>query len=399
MEEYLHRRALTQVIGTVDLTERPETKFFLDENIKVTEQFSLFRGECDNQPITVKRIAKQSGRAFLNEEYLLKRLAHHENVIRFLFKVDDPQYFYIITDDHQITLEQYVNTNRVAKMVGAQGLSFIATKDILKQLADAVEFLHGSNILKLNINPRNASIVSQNNGIVKIKMTNFDVAKEMVTTCSVEVPNLSGMEGFVAPEVRRKQQANFSADIYSLGCLYFYAVSAGDLLPQDQEIKLIWKIMKVLLKHKTSDAVLGVNLMKRMLNFNASKRQSIDNVIKHPYFWKTHEIFDLILEAVKISEDENRRQEFQAKLEINQGQVIGENWLEKVDEIVRAEIGKRGRYEGVSLLHLVKVIRNHFAHRISPILAEVMGTDQEGLKNYWLGKFPNLIPHLYRVMK
>lgn len=393
VEDFPTRSSINEEVDIVTLNERPKVVYWKQQASNPVSDSSLFDGTFEKQSITVKRVSKQKSEAALNEIALLSRLVQHECVIRYLCHFDDSKFFYLITDNYQTSLEDY--------MKSFSGRIF-ASKSTFQQLSSAVEFMHQMNILLMNLNPQNVRVVSVNGG-PKLKLANFDVPVDMKTDCTVAVRAFNGMKGFIAPEIKRKQQASFSTDVYALGCLFYYITTDGVQLPQiscvEQKPKLLLKLYHALqAEDKTSDSVLCFQMMRKMLSFISKKRPTIGAVMKFPFFLETHEIFDLILEVAKKLEELDNRKENLAKLEVHKEHIFGDGWKGKIDGEVFDEIVSFSFYDETSVYHLVRAIRNQFAHKRLPKCAQIIGVSDGDLRNYWLGRFPQLIPHLQRFI-
>lgn len=266
--------------------------------------------------------------------------------------------------------------------------------DILCQLANEVQFLHQRNILHLNLNPETVRVVEKN-GKHQIKLTNFSRAVELTSDWKVDIDDFEGMKGFIAPELKFKHKASLSADVFSLGCLFFYVMAGGKTLRQvsknGQEINIgLYKMPS------TSDDALGVRLIKNMVKYHATQRLNIDEVVNDPFFWSTRKIFQLFLDVNKMFEDRAFKVAKKAIMEANKEKVIGSDWKLKLHADVQTSVKN---YDGTSLLDLVRVIRNQYAHRRPDNLVDILGRTDEELKDYFIVKFPDLIHHLIRVMK
>lgn len=387
----------TEVDGIVTLNERPKIVYWNVNSSKknpVLEHSSLFDGTFEKHSVSVKRIAKRMSHAAVNEEKILLRSVDNEHFIRYFCTLQDPEYWYLITDNYEISLDDYVKE----KVNGPK----MPMKTIFQQLASAVEFMHQKNILLLNLNPHNIRFASAN-GSPKVKLTNFETSIQMSGNCKVSMPYYTGMKGFIAPEIKRLQQASFASDIYSLGCIFVYIYTGGDYVPQvdcpQQDWKLSSKLQKEIAKQKDSDGVLCAILMRRMLSFFSKKRLTIAVVREHSFFWNTHEKSDFILEVAIKLEDEVNFGINQVKLELNKVQVMGANWRDRVDAEICAELDKFRPYDGSSLFQLLRAIRNQMVHKRLPKCVEIIGETKEALMDYWLARFPQLIPHLQRVVK
>ena len=354
-----------------------------------SDSIAILNGTFGKRKVLIKRIPKRLNQAALNEVKLVTKIDSHETVIRFLCIVEDSKHTYIVTDKHQVSLRKYVN--------GLMGPPM--NQEVFKQLTNAADYLHRMNIIYFNFNPDDVHVVNRNE-ILRIKLTNFSYSEELPGNFSVYVDSeFKGIDGFIAPEILKQRIATHSSDIYSLGCLFYFMVSRGQILrPQSQMI-----IDRKLLTHlkasmQTCDRILFFNIMTKCLKMLPMDRMSAKAIKEDPYFWSVHETFDLILEVTKALE--NGHKKLQNKLQFNKNKILGADWKTRIGEEVTNELSKTRQYDGQQLFQLVQVIRNHYVHKsLSPVLDSIIGTTKEEVMSYWMERFPLLIPHLYDVMR
>ncbi|CAO1401108.1 unnamed protein product [Diamesa hyperborea] len=342
------------------------------------DESDVFAGTLNSRDVAIRVIKKEFSSEAIKESELLSKLEHHENIIKFHFKLEDLDYIYIITEHYKTSLEDYVEKSEKDKEFGDE--------EICLQLTKAVDFLHKQNVLYLNLNPENIHIVGSR-GVLKAKLTNF----------RFDSPSI---DGFNAPEFNSKNEKyGFPTDIYMLGCLFYYIITNGLKLPnfmhKKQQSKIFDKLNKYQAKCKTSDVVLCFDITLQMLWFNKSDRALIKTVLEHPFFWTTEKLLTYIIDvAVRIEEKDKN---FYKRLETNSKVVVGKDWSRGLNGIY-LELSKGRVYNTSSVVDLVKVLRNQIAHTNSSKVAETMGSNKEDLLYYFLEMFPHLIPHLYRVM-
>ncbi len=101
--------------------------------------------------------------------------------------------------------------------------------EIFIQVCEGLEELHKVNVVHGHIRPRTLGIVESKNGIDTAKVTNFSISN--VFANNIEQPlkisrNYTCNDVFyMSPEELRGETPSISADIYSLGCVMFHAIT------------------------------------------------------------------------------------------------------------------------------------------------------------------------------
>lgn len=330
------------------------------------------------------RSAPKAHESATKEIRLLSMLANCENAIRYIFLNENQKNFFIITESYQRSLQSCLPEIT------------LPCRDIFRQLSDAVHFLHQRKILHLNVNPQSIRV---DNEFQRIKLSDLSCAMELENFDSkIVVEDYIGMKGFVAPELEHEKEASLSSDIFAIGCVLFYILTKGDIIRRiNQRTQYSIKIQKTSNK-RDSEQILVLELMNKIVCSSSKKRPNIEEIISHPYFWKTDKVFSLILDINKMFEDKSFKDENQAFFDKNSVKVIGNDWKLKLDaELISNSPCKN--YDGTSLLDLVRVIRNQLVHRRADSLVAIIGKTDKELIDYFIGKFPQLINHLYQLKK
>lgn len=101
--------------------------------------------------------------------------------------------------------------------------------DIFIQVCEGLEELHKVHVVHGHIRPRTLGIVESKNGIDTAKVTNFSITN--VFANNIEQPlkisrNYTCNDAFyMSPEELRGEPPSIPADIYSLGCVMFHAIT------------------------------------------------------------------------------------------------------------------------------------------------------------------------------
>ncbi|CAF4390827.1 unnamed protein product, partial [Rotaria sp. Silwood2] len=90
---------------------------------------------------------------------------------------------------------------------------------ILRQIFDAIHYLHFHGIIHLNINP--SSVVNENRLAVHIKLTDFSCAQQIATIEGHNINKniLQPNKEYSAPEVLNDESCGVQADVWSIGAL------------------------------------------------------------------------------------------------------------------------------------------------------------------------------------
>lgn len=238
--------------------------------------------------VAIKRIKIKNKYKFLidNEIDILKSL-DHPNVIKLLDVHYSDNNVYLITDYHSrgdltnfIHLDPSTNTNI--------SISFDTLKLLVKQFIDGMYYLYSKNIIHRDLKPHN--ILLSDNGILKICDFGFSSFYNDVDT---EFTTLCGSPIYMAPEILFYRKYNYKADLWSMGLLIFHIsfgfipYKSNDLIGLQEEMKKIKEDGLNLPNIKIFNDSGLVDLIKKLLIFNQSKRLSFENLINHKFLLNT----------------------------------------------------------------------------------------------------------------
>lgn len=385
----------SEPISSVDVILSESPRIVYARGVSKSTSRGLFIGTFENRKVSVKRMPWNMNFSVIKEANLMSKIDNNENIIRYYCTVQTPENIFIITDRYSVSLRVYMQFHFELE---------ISTREIIQQLTNAVDFLHQRKIIYLNLNPDNIHVVLVNEFSV-IKLTNFEFSEIVEVKHDVSVQSsFIGVEDFNAPEILSRKEACLMSDIYSLGCLFYFVITQGKTLQQIKsplhEQQIAAGLYTLQRNINSCDYVLCIDMMTKMVSFHIYHRPTINEVKSHVFFKSAQEVFDLIIEVRKELENEATRKDLQCKLQVNKNQIIGSNWKDRIDEKVYNEICKARQYDGRSIYQLVQAIRNQIVHKRCSIEAEaITGKSKEELRNYWLLKFPKLIPHLSKVMQ
>ncbi|CAF4580073.1 unnamed protein product, partial [Rotaria sp. Silwood1] len=155
----------------------------------------------------IKIVDKQDNET---DEFNLLNLISHEHIITMLDAFLWKHSFILVTNDYMelcdwICLRHKYNEELIVK--------------ILRQIFDAIHYLHFHGIIHLNINP--SSVVNENRLAVHIKLTDFSCAQQIATTegHNINKNNSQPNKEYSAPEILNDEPCGVQADVWSIGAL------------------------------------------------------------------------------------------------------------------------------------------------------------------------------------
>ncbi len=229
---------------------------------------------------------------------LTKNGLSNNHVIQFIITVTDNDYRYIallpVCDG---TLHDAIlNKNKIASKYMSSGGG-----SCLKQLAEGLKFLHDNGVQHRDIKPENI-LIKYERDTARFIISDFDLGH--ITGKESKHRTKYGTMGWVAPELWGKEERLPAVDIFSMGCVFYYALTEGKhpfgaittkseqkgcqdniqrRTPPDvqvNDLKLEHNFMKVQAK----------DLIELMLRFNGEKRPDASEVLDHPFFWDNDEV-------------------------------------------------------------------------------------------------------------
>jgi serine/threonine protein kinase len=111
-----------------------------------------------------------------------------------------------------------------APLVAREAFSKLATstiKTFFGCLSNAIAFIHGRNVKHMDIKPKNILVKRTKSGLHKVYIADFGIARSYTSAAESETDSpVSFTLTYAAPEVVLQDTRGFSADIFSLGCVF-----------------------------------------------------------------------------------------------------------------------------------------------------------------------------------
>ncbi|KAL5036851.1 Serine/threonine kinase mps1 [Batrachochytrium dendrobatidis] len=293
----LQSDALTSTFNKKDTFTVNGTSYQRIELVGRGASSKVFKVLCETQPnqTTVYALKKVKLRGqdpsvvdgYINEISLLKKLAHHERIIRLVDAEINMQsgVMLMVLEYGEIDLAHLLKKSEGAPL----SINFI--RNYWEQMLQAVQAIHDQNIIHSDLKPANFLMVEG-----CLKLIDFGIAKTIPNdTTNIQRDHQTGTANYMAPEAIVFVESNGvregyvklgrASDVWSLGCILYQFVYGH---PPFGHMSLIQKLHSIVdPKHKiiyppTEDTMLPL-IIQSCLQRNPKLRLTIQELLDHEF--------------------------------------------------------------------------------------------------------------------
>ncbi|XP_034550892.1 calcium/calmodulin-dependent protein kinase IGb [Notolabrus celidotus] len=219
---------------------------------------------------------KQKRDLNLENEIAVLRRIQHDNVVGMEDFYESQTHYYLIM--------QLVSGGELFDRILDRGMySEKDASSVIKQVLEAVSYLHQNGIVHRDLKPENILYFSQDENS-KIMISDFGLSKMvdndiMSTAC--------GTPGYVAPEVLAQKPYSKAVDLWSIGVITYILLCGYPPFYEESETRLFSKIMKAQYEFDApfwdniSDS--AKDFIRNMMQKNPSMRYTTEQALRHPW--------------------------------------------------------------------------------------------------------------------
>ena len=213
----------------------------------------------------------------MKEEILILKKLNHENIVKY--------YGHIETINQLFIKMEYLKYGTLADwMKKNKNISEEEASLIIKKVLSAIAYLHQNQICHRDLKPENI-MFSKENDLNSIKIIDFGLSLQNFD--SLFNSDYCGTLIYMAPEQIERKSYYLSVDIWSIGILMFMLLHKGKHPFYDEKdtkeifLRNLKEYKKLEFDNKIS--FMAMHLLKKMLEYDPSKRYKAIDALKHPW--------------------------------------------------------------------------------------------------------------------
>ena len=216
----------------------------------------------------------------INREIEMLKNLNHPNVIKILKIMEDSKTIYII-------MEYCQNGELFNRIVQKQHLNENEAAFFYYQLINGLEYIHQNNIAHRDLKPENLLLTKDD----ELKIIDFGLSNYSKINMLLGTP--CGSPCYASPEMVSGQKYDgYMIDIWSTGII-LYAMTCGYLPFEDNDNEALFlKILNCNINYPNYVGELSLDLMKKIIVTEPSKRITLEKIKEHPFYLKGKSLFN-----------------------------------------------------------------------------------------------------------
>jgi protein-serine/threonine kinase len=196
----------------------------------------------------------------------------HPFILKIHYAFQTPKNLYMV-------LDYCPNGDLLAHLQETVRLTESVCKFYCAEVLLALEYLHSLDIVYRDLKPEN--ILLDHFG--HVKLADFGLAKENVNSMNLAM-SFCGSPAYLAPELVNKEGADKSADVYAFGALIYELLTGLPPFFSENIKELFHNIRSSQLAFPAVIRPEAKDLIKKVMQRDASKRPTISQLKHHPFF-------------------------------------------------------------------------------------------------------------------
>lgn len=364
----------------------------------------VYKGIFSGRSVAVKRLLRPFHDVAVKEISALIDSDNHPNVIRYFVKEEDAEFIYIALEKCAGSFDQLIelsaqptisnppitpppissssppdspdhsplsappNRNLNTRMEKLFPPNERTPQLLLKLFTESMKglcFLHENKIVHRDLKPQNILISK----LKHAKVSDMGLCKKLNNIEHSFETNASGTWGWQPAEVLAGQKRHSAIDIFSMGCILYYALTGGkhpfgDKFSRERNI-LHGKFDLSDLNNKNDKWFTAQHLIENMIAFDYSKRPNATDCMNHILFWDSEKRLNFLCEVSNKIEYDFGKNQTEGKLIIGFEKIAskfkllnhcGLKWSNLIDKTIMQELNKhRKKYDATYASDLIRV--------------------------------------------
>ena len=178
---------------------------------------------------------ESSRQRFKHEGTIIDKV-NHPNIVKIIERGDYKGRLYIAME--------YLRGKTLSQKIKEEGkIKLKECLHIMKQVSDALAFIHGKNILHRDLKPANILLIEKDGETGTVKLLDFGVALTQSQTRLTQSGILVGTISYIAPEQITENLYSPAGDVYALGIIFYEMLIGKTPFHHDSITALVEKIL------------------------------------------------------------------------------------------------------------------------------------------------------------
>lgn len=235
-----------------------------------------------------RHIIKEKKVKYVNiEKHALNRLTGLNGIISLFFTFQDKDSLYFVLD--------FASNGELLGLIKTYGsLNEDCTRHFGAQILGAIKNMHDNGIVHRDIKPENILLDDK----FQIRITDFGTAKLLERKVNddsgetdeypvdVRAKSFVGTAEYVSPELLESKYCGKPGDIWAFGCILYQLIAGKPPFKATNEYLTFQKITKLQYAFSAGFPLILRDLIKLILVLRPSRRATIPQIQKHPFFGK-----------------------------------------------------------------------------------------------------------------
>ncbi|XP_050099309.1 twitchin isoform X9 [Anopheles aquasalis] len=227
-------------------------------------------------------VSTNAERELIRREIDIMNQLHHRKLIHLHDAFED--------EDEMVLIYEFLSGGELFERITTEGYRMCEQEIIeyMKQICEAVKYMHEKNIIHLDIKPENVMCQTRNTN--QVKLIDFGLATKLNPNEMVKIS--TGTAEFAAPEIVEREPVGFYTDMWAVGVLAYVLVSGLSPFAGETDIDTLknikqgtWEFDEVAFRDVSEECK---DFIRRLLIKNKEKRMTAHECLSHVWLSDTY---------------------------------------------------------------------------------------------------------------